>query len=358
MFTNKNLNKENSKEQFGDKKKGPRIFYLIPNLQKTFCFKGLIKNILKLNFAYIDKFFQGSNSPRGGIKISYKHCELLNTLGFNARPLLLGNFKIKWFEYTVKPVSITKIGYGLNKEDIIICPEMIPYEGLKFRNARKIMFIQSWIGATSNRKWLRKNNINKSYYELGYHNIITSGQYITDFLYKTGKGKAVTITNGIDHSKFIDKPELKRENSILYLSRKNPNDARQIIKKVKKKIPWANFVKANNLCESKMIKEYQKADIFLATGYPEGFALPPLEAMACGCVVIGFTGRGADEYMIDGETAMVAKDGDTDTAAEKLIELLQNKKVKEEIRLKGNEKSKEYSLERMKQALENFYMNL
>ena len=38
-------------------------------------------------------------------------------------------------------------------------------------------------------------------------------------------------------------------------------------------------------------------DLFLSTGFPEGFALPPLEAMAAGCVPVGFSGLGGFEYM-------------------------------------------------------------
>lgn len=37
--------------------------------------------------------------------------------------------------------------------------------------------------------------------------------------------------------------------------------------------------------------------LFLSTGFPEGFGLPPLEAMACGCVPVGCTGFGGWEYM-------------------------------------------------------------
>jgi glycosyltransferase involved in cell wall biosynthesis len=37
--------------------------------------------------------------------------------------------------------------------------------------------------------------------------------------------------------------------------------------------------------------------IFLSSGFPEGFGLPPLEAMASGCVPVGFTGFGGWEYM-------------------------------------------------------------
>jgi glycosyltransferase involved in cell wall biosynthesis len=40
-----------------------------------------------------------------------------------------------------------------------------------------------------------------------------------------------------------------------------------------------------------------RCHIFLATGFPEGCPLPPLEAMACGCLVVGFGGLGGFDYM-------------------------------------------------------------
>ncbi|MCK9240511.1 glycosyltransferase family 1 protein [Desulfocurvus sp.] len=41
----------------------------------------------------------------------------------------------------------------------------------------------------------------------------------------------------------------------------------------------------------------RRAHIFLATGFPEGCPLPPLEAMASGCLVVGFTGLGGQDSM-------------------------------------------------------------
>jgi glycosyltransferase involved in cell wall biosynthesis len=37
--------------------------------------------------------------------------------------------------------------------------------------------------------------------------------------------------------------------------------------------------------------------VFLASGFPEGLGLPPLEAMACGCLVVGCAGLGGWDYM-------------------------------------------------------------
>jgi len=41
----------------------------------------------------------------------------------------------------------------------------------------------------------------------------------------------------------------------------------------------------------------RSSHIFLMTGFPEGCPLPPLEAMACGCLPVGFTGLGGWDYM-------------------------------------------------------------
>ncbi len=41
----------------------------------------------------------------------------------------------------------------------------------------------------------------------------------------------------------------------------------------------------------------RNSHLFLATGFPEGLGLPPLEAMACGCLVAGFAGLGGWDYM-------------------------------------------------------------
>jgi len=45
----------------------------------------------------------------------------------------------------------------------------------------------------------------------------------------------------------------------------------------------------------------RRAHIFLAMGYPEGCPLPPLEAMASGCLVVGYAGLGGFDYMRQAE---------------------------------------------------------
>ena len=58
-----------------------------------------------------------------------------------------------------------------------------------------------------------------------------------------------------------------------------------------------DFVPIENLPPDGVAETLRSCHVFLATGFPEGCPLPPLEAMACGCVVAGFSGFGGFDYM-------------------------------------------------------------
>ena len=57
------------------------------------------------------------------------------------------------------------------------------------------------------------------------------------------------------------------------------------------------WVAIDGLPPDGVAKALRSCHVFLATGFPEGCPLPPLEAMACGCVVAGFAGFGGFDYM-------------------------------------------------------------
>jgi len=80
--------------------------------------------------------------------------------------------------------------------------------------------------------------------------------------------------------------------------------------------------------------------------------------MNCGCVVIGFSGGGGDEYMINGVTSLVVDDGDCEGVVSVLGRLEKNFDLKEKIRSNGYEQAKKYTLKNMKNMLKIFYEGL
>ncbi len=110
---------------------------------------------------------------------------------------------------------------------------------------------------------------------------------------------------GIDLSLFFALNEKPRGRlRIAYMPRKNKAQVEQIraafcALQVGRGLKFsdADFIPIENMDRAGVAHTLQTSHIFLATGFPEGCPLPPLEAMACGCIPVGFAGFGGFDYM-------------------------------------------------------------
>jgi len=82
------------------------------------------------------------------------------------------------------------------------------------------------------------------------------------------------------------------------MPRKHADEALQVINILKFRSALAGFtvVPIHGVSEAKAAEIMRESLVFLSFGYPEGFPLPPLEAMASGCLTIGYQGMGGAEY--------------------------------------------------------------
>ena len=65
---------------------------------------------------------------------------------------------------------------------------------------------------------------------------------------------------------------------------------------------------ADGLSESGVAEILRHSLVFLSTCKEEGFGLPPVEAGMAGCLVVGYTGSGANEYFQAGLCERVDQD--------------------------------------------------
>jgi glycosyltransferase involved in cell wall biosynthesis len=86
---------------------------------------------------------------------------------------------------------------------------------------------------------------------------------------------------------------------------------------------------------------YKHADGFVFPSFYEGFGLPPLEAMACGCPVIVSQSAALPE--ICGDAALYCNPKDPKDIASKIRQLLSDPSLQNTLRQKGKERAQQFS---------------
>ena len=118
------------------------------------------------------------------------------------------------------------------------------------------------------------------------------------------------IRHAIDPAIFHPEPGL-RTRQIAAVPTKRPAELRQLIDVLTARGVLADwqFVRIEQMSEAEVARTLQASPLFVSLNKAEGFGLPPAEAIACGCRVVGFHGMAAREFF-DEPFASAVEDGD------------------------------------------------
>jgi len=184
---------------------------------------------------------------------------------------------------------------------------------------------------------------------------------------------AAVVPNGIDHKQFyrVDVSSNQGKNILMLyhpFDKKGFVDGWEAFKIAKAKYPEIQLVcfgayRPNAKMRKEMsfyfkpspqkIRElYSSAEVFVWPSREEGYGLPPLEAMACGCAVIATDTGAIREYSSNGESALIVPPFQPVLLAESLVRLLDDRDFLNKIRLNGFERSLEFSLDKSFAAME------
>lgn len=189
----------------------------------------------------------------------------------------------------------------LEPGDIWLVPEGWPaalLPGLQVQ-ARCVVYVQNWAYLLGN---VPGDNLEWTRLPVDFLAVSDPVAWFIEQL--TGK-KPEILRPAIDPARFY--PSDQRGNAgqgggvrVAWMPRKNKALARQIrcVVEARNRIPGGiEWLEIHGLTQEQVAERLREADIFLATGFPEGCALPPLEALASGCVVAGYAGFGCWDYM-------------------------------------------------------------
>lgn len=264
--------------------------------------------------------------PSGGVRVIYRHVDILNANGIEAHVLHKEyGFRCEWFS------NSTSIAYWDNsiprrayfKARRYLQPER-PRE-IFLRNSRSqvigagdILVLPEIYGPELAEigAGIPKVILNQNCY-LTFRGYPLDGTDVKPpYSHPDVKAVMINSEDGFDYLKYVFNdvrltrfhlsidPELfsyqeRKERQIVYSPRKSENAVRQVVSILKSRNALNGFklVPFSGIPQSEVAGLLQDSAIFLSFGDQEGFGLPPAEAMACGCIVIGYHAGGGREFM-------------------------------------------------------------
>lgn len=183
--------------------------------------------------------------------------------------------------------------------DLWLVPEGWPsllLPGLR-AGARVLVYVQSWAYLLD--EWPE----GLSPTALPLHFLAVSRPVAWHVAEMTGR-VAPVLRPGLDLDLFRPGEEAggSRRVRVAWMPRKNSALARRIreitdARRARRGLPALEWTPIQGLSREGVAATLQGCDIFLSTGFPEGCPLPPLEALACACPGVGFSGFGGWDYM-------------------------------------------------------------
>ena len=227
--------------------------------------------------------------PSGGIKTLYRHAQRLKEMGSDA-----------WIVHQKRPFQVTWHGYEaptiwlsdrpqFTPRDVLVIPEVMPQimqQTARFAGER-IVIALSWSPTYWNLP------AGQTWRSFGIERVITKSPLIQEYLRWSMGIEATLISEYVNESRYRFAPDQKRP-KVCYLTRKERSAAWLHSILFAKGPPFTEFewMPLRGLSEDEYARHLRQATVYVSTNMQEGMNTSVLEAMACGCLVVGYSGIG------------------------------------------------------------------
>jgi glycosyltransferase involved in cell wall biosynthesis len=263
------------------------------------------------------------DEPSGGLRKQYRAVDILNRAGLNAAVVhTRSGFECTWFEHGTRIVSAGEIAVG--KGDVIAVPEIYgPSIADLPAGVRQVIFNQGAYlaldtlvtgGPPAAAPYLDNRDLAAV--------VVVSDDSAAVIRYAFPGVPVHRIHHGVDPT--IHYPPAKSpRRRIAYMTRRRAHEAAQVLSLLGLRgvlDDW-EVVAIEGKTELEVADILRSSQIFLSFSQLEGFGLPPLEALACGCLVVGFNGFGGRE-LFQPPFALPVEDGDVVAFAQAVEEVI------------------------------------
>lgn len=232
--------------------------------------------------------------PSGGVKTLYRHVQRLQELGFDAwlvhqkRP-----FRTDWHGFDV-PVLWLSDRPRFTPADVLVFPEVmrpLMEQTAQFSGERFVIAL-SW----SPTYWNLPPG--RTWRSFGIERVLTKSPLIQKYIHWSMGLEATLISEFVDPARYYHQPEQKRS-KVCYLTRKDRSAAwlHGILQAKGPPFTEYEWQPLREMSEDEYARHLREASVYVTTNTQEGMNTSVLEAMACGCLVVGYSGIGGAVYM-------------------------------------------------------------
>lgn len=329
--------------------------------QREEAITGLVSKLDKdENTIYI--YCPAMSAPSGGISVLFEHAKILKDAGKSVTivyepqqnnqasleatkkarlkgakepAIIFDKFNPSWLGSLREDVSMRCLAEGeltysdgttekieslmMNPEDIMIIPEGFPniMENTAQLPCKRIVMAQSWYYILSGLK------VGQKWQHFGIKDVISISDGITEFLNTVMPGLNVkNYKQAIDRELFnVSENIADKAPMISYMPGRGPESQMKtntVIRTFYEFFPhyrWVRFAQLQGLSKEDFASQLKTSALALYTDEVAGFGTFPLEAMACGTHVVGWTPFGSKEY-INEDNGFWAVNGDVFQLAE------------------------------------------
>jgi glycosyltransferase involved in cell wall biosynthesis len=335
----------------------------------TFILPGIdISGGVKSTFELANRLFQRGHQVSVVYSLTPWRFEKKFTCFQGIRGYLLAYLKtfftlrsVEWFDLKAKLMPVPSLAERhIPKGDIIVATwwgNVYDVNGYKADKGEKFHFIRSY------ETWCGPEELVNNCYTLGLHKIAVS-KHLKDFIetefkvpvygplldgldfnifYKEKQGfecnvpKRVGMLYRKDEIKgsrdgllaLIEVQKVFSDIQVVLFGEKPVAEDRELIKKISNvefyKLPYRD----------KLRRIYNSIDIFVFPSYYEGFAIPPIEAMACSVACVLTNVGEVSGYAVAGRTALISQPKKPEELYNNIIRLLQDEQLRKQIAEQG-----------------------
>lgn len=313
-------------------------------------------------------FVMGKTSVCGGAKIIFQQANLLQDQGFDVS-IVAYHKKPTWYPLNVKYIKAPPglaLHYAIHDCDIIVATYYTQIKGCIETGIAPVVYFEQ--GDTHIYRYNEYTKEQQAYIKgeiTSVPFVLTVSKALARELNELFHVRAEVIHNAIDHEIFKLTQEVEPEEEYVLmmgegqLYYKGIANVIEAFKEVKSKyrdmkLYWVTSKEPDGALASEVDKVfispsqediadlYRSAKVYVSGSYYESFALPIIEAMACGCPVVAVQNMGLLDYALNESNILLVPPNQPKIMAEKLKEILEDERLQNSLVSQGLSTIKDY----------------